>query len=105
MQPLIVAIALLLFAIPIFWLAHVLRILPGVTWKHEEEWLGYRPAPADSIPVIGELPGLSGAFAGFGHHHVGLTGGPKTGRLLAQMISGRAPNIDMSAYDPARYAI
>ncbi|MEX0303641.1 MAG: NAD(P)/FAD-dependent oxidoreductase, partial [Leisingera sp.] len=81
------------------------HILPGVTWKREEEWLGFRPAPADSIPVIGEVPGLSGAFVGFGHHHIGLTGGPKTGRLLAQMISGRTPNMDMSAYDPARYAI
>ncbi|KIC14699.1 NAD(P)/FAD-dependent oxidoreductase [Leisingera sp. ANG-DT] len=81
------------------------RILPGVTWRHEEEWQGARPAPADSIPVIGEVPGLSGAYVGFGHHHIGLTGGPKTGRLLAQMISGRTPNMDMSAYDPARYAI
>ncbi|UWQ78386.1 FAD-binding oxidoreductase [Leisingera sp. S132] len=81
------------------------RILPGVTWKHEEEWQGARPAPADSIPVIGEVPGLSGAWVGFGHHHIGLTGGPKTGRLLAQMISGHTPNMDMSAYDPARYAI
>ncbi|KIC36510.1 NAD(P)/FAD-dependent oxidoreductase [Leisingera sp. ANG-M7] len=81
------------------------RILPGVTWKREVEWQGARPAPADSIPLIGEVPGLSGAYVGFGHHHIGLTGGPKTGRLLAQMISGRTPNMDMSAYAPARYAI
>lgn len=81
------------------------RILPGVTWKHEEEWLGCRPAPAGFFPVIGEVPGHSGAFVGFGRHHIGLSGGPKTGRLLAQMISGRTSNMDMSAYDPARYAI
>lgn len=79
------------------------RILPGVTWKDEVEWVGHRPAPADSIPVIGAVPGLEGAYTGFGHHHIGLTGGPKTGRLLAQMISGKTPNIDMSVYSPERY--
>lgn len=76
---------------------------PGISWKEEVEWMGFRPAPADSIPVIGEVPGVSGAFLGFGHHHVGLTGGPKTGRLLAQMISGRLPNTDMSPYAPSRF--
>jgi len=78
--------------------------LPGLTWKREEEWMGHRPAPADSIPVIGEVPGAKGAYLGFGHHHIGLTGGPKTGRLLAQMIAGKKPNIDVGVYSPARYA-
>ncbi|MEX0285270.1 MAG: NAD(P)/FAD-dependent oxidoreductase [Paracoccaceae bacterium] len=77
--------------------------LPGISWKREEEWMGHRPAPADSIPVIGEVPGLKGAYPGFGHHHIGLTGGPRTGLLLAQMMSGKTPNQDMRAYDPARY--
>ena len=77
--------------------------LPGLSWEGETEWMGHRPAPADSIPVIGEAPDVKGAFMGFGHHHVGLTGGPKTGRLLAQLVSGRTPNIDMSAYAPARH--
>lgn len=77
---------------------------PGLTWQREEEWMGHRPAPADSIPVIGEVPMAKGVFMGFGHHHIGLTGGPKTGRLLAQMISGKKPNIDVGVYSPARYA-
>ena len=77
---------------------------PGMTWASETEWMGHRPAPADSIPVIGELPNLKGAFTGFGHHHIGLTGGPKTGRLLSQLISGRQPNVDLSPYSPARFA-
>ena len=82
---------------------NVRATFPGISWAREAEWMGHRPAPADSIPLIGEVPGLSGAWLGFGHHHVGLTGGPKTGRLLAQMISGRSPNVDMSAYDPSRF--
>ncbi|PCH76442.1 MAG: hypothetical protein COB98_06130 [Flavobacteriaceae bacterium] len=77
---------------------------PGMTWKKETEWMGHRPATADSIPVIGEVPGVSGIFTGFGHQHIGLTGGPKTGRILAQLISDQQPNIDLSVYSPARYA-
>ena len=77
--------------------------IPGISWKHKTEWMGHRPAPADSIPVIGESPVMRGAFMGFGHHHVGLTGGPKTGRMIAQMISGRTPNFDMSPYAPSRF--
>ena len=83
---------------------NVKAALPGLTWRETREWMGHRPAPSDSIPVIGEIPGTRGAFTGFGHHHIGLTGGPKTGRLLAQMISGRQPNIDLTPYSPARFA-
>jgi D-amino-acid dehydrogenase len=85
-------------------LKNALAALPGLTWSRKEEWMGHRPAPVDSIPVIGEAPGLKGAFMGFGHHHIGLTAGPKTGRLLAQMISGKSPNQDVSVYSPSRYS-
>jgi len=78
--------------------------MPGLTWARETEWMGHRPAPADSIPVIGDVPGTHGAYTAFGHHHIGLTSGPKTGRLLAQMISGRQPNLDLGVYSPARFA-
>jgi D-amino-acid dehydrogenase len=80
------------------------RVLPGLRHGGITEWMGHRPAPSDSIPVIGAIPGLSGAYAGFGHHHVGLTGGPMTGRLLAQMIAGQKPNVDLTPYSPARFA-
>ena len=83
---------------------NVAAALPGLTQDEVTRWMGHRPAPADSIPVIGEVPGAKGVFTGFGHHHIGLTGGPKTGRLLAQMIQGRQPNIDLSPYSPNRYA-
>ncbi len=66
--------------------------------------MGHRPSVCDSIPLIGEAPGLKGAYLGFGHDHVGLTGGPKTGRILSQLVSGRHPNLDLSPYSPARFA-
>ena len=77
--------------------------VPGIRWREAKEWMGHRPAPADSIPVIGEAPTARGAYFGFGHHHIGLTGGPRTGQLLSQLIAGRKPNIDLKPYSPARF--
>ena len=76
---------------------------PGLKYTSTEEWMGQRPAPPDSIPIIGEIPGVTTAYAGFGHQHVGLTGGPKTGRLLSQLIAGRQPNLDLARYSPSRF--
>jgi D-amino-acid dehydrogenase len=90
---------------PIELLKHQLRLnMPGLTWKSTREWLGHRPAPCDSIPLIGKLDGVPGAYAGFGHHHIGLTAGPRTGRILADVISGRRPNIDLAPYRPDRFS-
>lgn len=75
---------------------------PDLRAEDSEEWLGFRPAPTDSLPLIGEI-GQSGIFTGFGHHHIGLTGGPKTGRLVADLIAGRHPNCDMTPFHPQRF--
>lgn len=76
---------------------------PRLTYSGTQEWMGFRPSTPDSVPLIGEL-GRSGIYTGFGHQHVGLTAGPKTGRLIAQMIDAQSPNIDMTPYAPERYA-
>lgn len=80
----------------------VKRAFPTLEWQGEEPWMGHRPAPADSLPLVGEVAG-TGVFTAFGHHHVGLTGGPKTGRWVASMVAGRGVNEDLSAYDPMRF--
>lgn len=79
-------------------------VFPGIGYDRIEEWLGYRPAPTDSIPLIGEFGSMGGVYAGFGHQHVGLTGGAKTGRILADLISGNDPGFDLSPYRPDRFA-
>ncbi|MCP5076248.1 MAG: FAD-binding oxidoreductase [Rhodobacteraceae bacterium] len=81
----------------------VKEFFPEMRAESEEEWLGFRPAPTDSLPLIGEV-GNTGVYAAFGHHHIGLTGGPKTGRLVADLITGKHPNKDMSLYEPRRFA-
>lgn len=81
----------------------VAEVFPAMTSSNQEEWLGFRPAPVDSLPLIGEV-GSTGVYAAFGHHHIGLTGGPKTGRMIADMICGNRPNTDMRPYAPQRFA-
>ena len=78
-------------------------VLPGLTYSRETRWFGHRPAPTDSIPVIGPLDHIRGVFLGFGHQHVGLTGSARTGQILAQLLSGKRPNIDLSPYRVSRF--
>ncbi|MGB2409225.1 MAG: NAD(P)/FAD-dependent oxidoreductase, partial [Paracoccaceae bacterium] len=80
----------------------VAEAFPKLRYEATEEWMGFRPSTPDSLPLIGEL-GKSGIFTAFGHQHIGLTAGPKTGRLIADIIDQRSPNMDMRPYDPQRY--
>ena len=80
------------------------KIFPNLTYSGTQEWMGFRPSTPDSLPLIGEI-GTTGIYTGVGHQHVGLTAGPKTGRLIAQMMEGATPNIDMAPYAPARYLV
>lgn len=81
----------------------VAKLLPDVEYERIEEWMGHRPAPADSLPLIGANDTLGLSYSAFGHQHVGLTGGPKTGRVMAELISGGTPNMDLRPFDPAKH--
>ncbi|MEP2530030.1 FAD-binding oxidoreductase [Shimia sp.] len=83
--------------------ASMTEVLPGLTYSKETRWFGHRPAPTDSVPVIDELGSLKGLFLGFGHQHVGLTGSARTGQILAQLMSGKRPNIDLAPYRASRF--
>ena len=89
---------------PLEYLRHYLtQLMPDLRWTDYKEWLGHRPAPSDSVPLIGELPNARGVFVGFGHQHVGLSGGARTGELLSQLICGEETGIDMQMYSPLRF--
>ena len=81
----------------------VAQLLPDVQFDDVVEWMGHRPAPADSLPLIGANDVAGKSYSAFGHQHVGLTGGPKTGRIIADLITGRKPNIDLAPFDPNKY--
>ncbi|HWM47968.1 MAG TPA: FAD-dependent oxidoreductase [Xanthobacteraceae bacterium] len=69
-----------------------------------QPWLGARPCFADSRPVIGRAPGQPGLWLAFGHGHWGLTLGPATGRLLAEMMTGQTPFMDPAPFRAERFA-
>ena len=79
------------------------QAFPNLKAKSEVEWLGHRPATSDSLPLIGQV-GETGVYTAFGHQHIGLTGGPKTGRLVAGLISGEQVNTDLAPYHPQRFS-
>jgi D-amino-acid dehydrogenase len=66
-------------------------------------WMGCRPCFADSRPVIGRAPGRSGLWLAYGHGHWGLTLGPATGRLVAEMMTGATPFCDPAPYGAERF--
>ena len=67
-------------------------------------WMGSRPCFADSRPVIGRAPRQPGLWLAYGHAHWGLTLGPVTGRLLAEMMTGATPFCDPAPYGAERFA-
>jgi len=69
----------------------------------DKTWLGCRPAFPDSRPAIGRAPGRAGLWLAIGHAHWGLTLGPSTGRLLAEMITGAQPFIDPAPFRAERF--
>jgi D-amino-acid dehydrogenase len=66
-------------------------------------WMGVRPALPDMLPVIGRAPTDAGLWCAFGHAHQGLTLGPSTGRLVAEMMSGEPTFLDPEPYGPGRF--
>jgi D-amino-acid dehydrogenase len=81
----------------------VRRVWPELAWESEEVWMGHRPATADSLPMLGEVPGAPALVIATGGQHVGMTAGPRLGRLAARLAAGRGGNEDLSAFAPARF--
>ena len=82
---------------------HAKSLFPKLNTSSVQEWMGRRPSPPDSVPYIGEVPGYPGLFYGFGHAHLGLTGAPMTGRMIAGLASNQPLNIDMTPYRLDRF--
>jgi D-amino-acid dehydrogenase len=66
-------------------------------------WVGYRPASPDGLPIVGRLKKAPGIVAATGHGMTGVTLGPVTGRLVADIISGTDPIVDPGPVDPSRF--
>jgi len=77
---------------------HAQRYLPGLNCAPSSEWMGQRPMMADSVPVISASPRHANVHYAFGHGHYGLTQGPSTGRIIAALVRGEDPGIDLAPY-------
>jgi D-amino-acid dehydrogenase len=69
----------------------------------DRTWMGSRPCLPDSRPVIGRAPRVTGLWLAIGHAHWGLTLGPATGRLIAEMMAGETPFCDPTPYRAERF--
>jgi D-amino-acid dehydrogenase len=84
-------------------LARGREIFPGLREAGQARWMGFRPSLPDSLPVISASPSARNVYFGFGHGHLGLTLGPLTGRLIADLAAGRDPGFDMAPYRVDRW--
>jgi len=84
-------------------LGQVKQLYPHVRTEAFTEWMGHRPCMPDSLPVIGAAPRHPRLMLAFGHGHNGMTSAPVTGRLVADLVAGRAPIIDPAPYATTRF--
>jgi D-amino-acid dehydrogenase len=78
-------------------------LLPDYPENRLSLWMGFRPSLPDSLPVIGASRRSRDVVYAFGHGHVGLAAGPRTGLLAADLVMGRAPHIDIAPFSPRRF--
>ena len=90
------------FALPRRLLAVAKRYVPTLETLVRSEWQGFRPSLPDSLPVIGRARRHANVFLAFGHQHLGLTFGPITGWIVADLVAGRDPGLDLAAFRPDR---
>ena len=72
--------------------------------EHEDEWLGFRPTLPDFLPVMGPSKNYKNIFYCFGHHHLGWTLGPISGKIISGMIAEENTNLNLSPYSSARFS-
>ena len=71
--------------------------------EHEDEWLGFRPSTPDFLPVMGPSKKYKNVFYCFGHHHLGWTLGPISGKIISGMIAQENTNLDLKPYSSQRF--
>ncbi|MFC7054168.1 NAD(P)/FAD-dependent oxidoreductase [Hansschlegelia quercus] len=82
------------------------RLFPGLRRAYPEErltqWMGFRPSMPDSLPVIGRASRSPDVIYAFGHGHIGLASGARTGEVVADLLADRTPSIPIEAFAPTR---
>ncbi|MDB2470897.1 FAD-binding oxidoreductase [Candidatus Pelagibacter bacterium] len=79
------------------------KYMMGDLPEHADEWLGFRPTLPDYLPVIGPSKKYKNIFYCFGHHHLGWTLGPISGKIISGMIAEENTNLDLKPYSSLRF--
>jgi D-amino-acid dehydrogenase len=82
---------------------HAKRIFPTLRAGEPSYWMGHRPSTPDSLPILGEVPGQAGLHLALGHGHFGMTGGPPSAKLVAQLVNRAPASIDPAPYSCTRF--
>ena len=77
--------------------------LPGLKPGGGVQWMGFRPSLPDSLPAIGRARATDRVIYAFGHGHLGLTQSAGTARIVADLLTGKAPAIDIAPFSPQRF--
>lgn len=83
-----------------------LRYYPDFTpedFSGIQPWVGLRPLSPDGLPFLGRFKRYTNLSIGAGHAMLGLSLGPITGKLLAEVLSDERPSFDITQLDPDRY--
>lgn len=79
------------------------HLFPHLDTSEVTRWMGHRPCMPDSLPVVGRARGADNAWLAFGHGHMGMCMGASTGREIAHLVAGRAPQVDLTPFRPGRF--
>jgi D-amino-acid dehydrogenase len=82
---------------------HAKFALPGLKVENYTEWMGHRPAMPDTIPVISPSAKTNGLYYATGHGHFGVTYAATNALLMADLIQGRTPAVDMRPFRIDRF--
>ena len=86
---------------------HLLRAFPALPRDLPAErvtfWMGHRPSMPDGLPCLGPSAATPDVVLAFGHGHVGLVAGPRSGEVAAALAAGAPPPIPLEPYDPRRF--
>jgi len=65
--------------------------------------MGHRPSLPESLPVLGPSSGSPDVVYACGHGHVGMTAAPMTGKIVADLVAGRTPPINIAPFAASRF--
>ena len=78
--------------------------MSGLNAEGGTQWMGFRPSMPDSLPVIGRSRASDRVVHAFGHGHLGLTQSAGTAELVADLVTGQTPELDLTPYRSDRFA-